>query len=329
MVSSRLSSAGIASAPAKLARSWNLAVLFTIFVILFGAVVRISGSGAGCGQHWPTCHGEVAHLPRSLETLIEQTHRLTSGMAMIWVFWLSYRSWRILPTGHVARRSALWSSALMITEALVGAGLVLLELVGHNDSVSRAVVMALHLLNTSALLFAMVGTAWAVRWQHLVSFRLFERASRLGVNKRGGERFWSDHSYWFGAALILIISAAGAVTALGDTVYPVEDRSSLEVARQLTSGGGHFLEHLRGVHPLLAVLSVTFWISAAVRFESRVGQGIVAAAALQIVAGVVNIYLFAPGWMQVLHLALANLLWLLWIVAWLGRHDSESAPSAA
>src|SRR5437868_15052119 len=70
----------------------------TVLVVLMGAVVRITGSGAGCGQHWPTCNGEVAHLPKHLKTWIELTHRLTSGLDFIGVlvltvlaFWLKPR----------------------------------------------------------------------------------------------------------------------------------------------------------------------------------------------------------------------------------------------
>ncbi len=114
----------------SLSFAWFAAVFVTLFVILFGAVVRISGSGAGCGQHWPSCHGEVVHLPQSIETWIEMTHRLTSGLSMLVVFALTVWTFRAMPAGHAARKAAAWSSFFMVTEALVGAGLVLLALVG-------------------------------------------------------------------------------------------------------------------------------------------------------------------------------------------------------
>ena len=307
-----------------LARGWLFAVFYTLFVILFGAVVRITGSGAGCGQHWPTCHGEVAHLPQSTETFIELCHRLTSGLSMVLVFGLTYFTLRSLPARHGARSSALWASAFMITEALLGAGLVLLELVGKNDSVSRALVMALHLLNTAALLLTMVGAAFLTRFPERLRLGLFltEGSARRATEGHHESRFWQLHVYWVGALLMLLVAAAGAVTALGDTVYPVGQRSSLEVAEQLTKPGAHFLEHLRGVHPIVASLAAGFWVMAGARLVRPWGQTVVILTLLQVAVGVLNIYLSAPGWMQVIHLALFNLLWLAWALAWLERYPS-------
>jgi len=304
--------------PSLLRQLWSATVLYTLFVILFGAVVRITGSGAGCGQHWPTCHGEIAHLPQSIETAIEMTHRLTSGLAMLGVFVLTWLSFRRTPRGHGARAWALTSSVFMITEALVGAGLVLLELVGHNDSVPRAVVMAVHLLNTAALLFALVGVTWLVDKPAIARLNLCSGWS--GTAWRSG--FWSGPGFAVGALLLLAVSAAGAVTALGDTVYPVGDRSSYQVAQSLAAGQAHYLEQLRGIHPLLAVAAAGFFLAFGARLASRLGRAIVHTTLLQLALGVLNIYLSAPGWMQVIHLAVANLLWLLWTAAWFTQSAS-------
>ncbi|MBM4361556.1 MAG: COX15/CtaA family protein, partial [Deltaproteobacteria bacterium] len=139
-----------------------LAVLgYTLLVILFGAVVRITGSGAGCGQHWPTCQGELLHLPRSVETAIELTHRVTSGASLIAVVLLLVRVRRDHAPGDPARRWAWLSFLFMVTESLVGAALVLLRLVGRNDSPTRAVFMAVHLVNTSLLAGALLLAARA------------------------------------------------------------------------------------------------------------------------------------------------------------------------
>ena len=54
-----------------------------IFVIVWGAFVRASGSGAGCGSHWPLCNGEVIPQPERIATVIEFFHRITSGLALI------------------------------------------------------------------------------------------------------------------------------------------------------------------------------------------------------------------------------------------------------
>ena len=310
----------------SLSRAWAWSVFYTLFVILFGAVVRITGSGAGCGQHWPTCHGEVAHLPRSVETVIELSHRVTSGVSMLLVFFLTVWTFRRLSPGHVARRCAVWSSVFMVTEALVGAGLVLLELVGKNDSVSRALVMGLHLLNTYALLFAMVGAAWASRFLKQRQLHLF--SNEAGRTARGEDSGLAHpRIYVLGAVLIVAVSAAGAVTALGDTVYPVAGRSSLDVAGEIVRGT-HFLEHLRGVHPILAALAAGFWLSAGARFSAPWGRAILIVVLVQLGVGLLNIYLSAPGWMQVVHLALANALWLCWVLGWFARPLALSSEQA-
>src|ERR1043165_6000488 len=55
----------------------------TVVVIVWGAVVRATGSGAGCGSHWPLCNGVVVPIAPRAATVIEFVHRLTSGLAMI------------------------------------------------------------------------------------------------------------------------------------------------------------------------------------------------------------------------------------------------------
>lgn len=289
-----------------ISRFWAGAILYTLFVILFGAVVRITGSGAGCGQHWPTCHGEVAHLPQSVETLIELAHRVTSGLSLLVVFGLTILTRRRLARGHLATKAAFWSCVFMVTEALVGAGIVLLELVGQNDSKARAVIMAIHLVNTSLLTFSMIVTWWA-----------------SAASERAGQQVFSGPRIrWMmaGAAAILVVSAAGAVTALGDTLFPVASGTSVtEVALAATDSSGHFLNQLRGFHPILASVGAAFLIYTASRWEELglLRFVVIWVVILQVGLGVLNIALSAPAWMQVVHLATANVLWMAWICMWL------------
>src|SRR5512133_3410826 len=112
---------------------------YNIFVVLFGAFVRASGSGAGCGQHWPLCNGVILPQPQRIQTVIEFTHRLTSGLTLILVALLVVWAWRAFPRGSLLRKSSATALFFTITEALVGAGLVLFQLVEQNDSVYRAV----------------------------------------------------------------------------------------------------------------------------------------------------------------------------------------------
>jgi heme a synthase len=272
---------------------WFPTLAYTLFVILFGAVVRVTGSGAGCGQHWPTCHGEIAHLPTSVETAIELTHRITSGLSLVVALGAFVLTWRRYGRRHLSTRAGLWSIAFLLVEALVGAALVLLELVGNDASWLRAVVMAFHLTNTSLLTLSMLVAAWAFG-RDASELRRGDRAQRTVL--------------WAGAAGIVVVLGSGAVTALGDTVMPLAQRGVVEAASQ---EGAHFLDQLRGVHPVVAVLVAVLllWTS------DRLGPGrartlLPWAVGAQVLAGLANVVLSAPGWMQIVHLALANLVWL-------------------
>ncbi len=135
-------------------------VAFNMGVILWGAYVRATGSGAGCGSHWPLCNGVVIPRSQSVETLIEFTHRLSSGVAFLLVVGLLIWAWRVFPKGSIVRNGAVFSMLFMTTEALVGAGLVLFELVADNISIARAVSISIHLVNTFLLLACLSLTAW-------------------------------------------------------------------------------------------------------------------------------------------------------------------------
>jgi heme A synthase len=287
--------------------AWGV-LAYTVGVVLFGAVVRITGSGAGCGQHWPTCQGEIVHLPRTVATTIELSHRLTSGLSLILVLALAVIAFLRFPAGHVVRRFAGAAVVFMIVESLVGAALVLLRLVGENGSAARAAVMAIHLVNTCLLTGSIALAAWAAnhtapkRW--LPSCRL-------------------DWALVGSLVAALAVSVTGAVTALGDTLYPVEASSS--VATRLAtdqSSTASLIERLRAVHPLVAFASavlfvVVAWQTREIRPRPAVIRGagvVIGLVFVQVTAGVTNILLSAPGWMQVIHLAIATGLWLSLVV---------------
>jgi cytochrome c oxidase assembly protein subunit 15 len=307
--------------------SW-ITLACNLAVILWGATVRATGSGAGCGSHWPLCNGEI--LPRSprLATLIELTHRVTSGIALLLVVGLVVLAFLWRPKGHAARKAAVWTLFFMLTEAAVGAGLVLFEMVADNQSMARALFLGTHLINTFFLLGAMTLTA------HFASgrapFRL-RGQGRLGV--------------WLmtGAAALLIAGVSGAIAALGDTLFPVT--SLAEALRQDLSPAAHLLIRLRLLHPALSVTAAALAIFLAFRLESLQPGSLAARWAnrwtlrlvfLQIVAGVVNVILLAPVWMQLVHLLLADLVWISYIVvaaqalAGVQAHGAElEAPSRA
>ena len=298
---------------------WGLALAYTLFIVLFGAVVRITGSGAGCGQHWPTCQGESLHLPRAVEEWIEYGHRITAGLGLLAVIGLTVGTFLKRERGDVARFWAMTTLVAFIVESLLGAVLVKFGLVDKDDSIARAVVMAIHLVNTSVFTAGMLLCALATRSSARVRFR-FERTEKT--------------FFVAGVLLLVVVSAAGAVTALGDTLYPMEEgQAAIEVARAAGSPTAHFLERVRGFHPLFAVAVAIFLVSATARLGRTNGarSRVLILLFTQVLAGVVNVWLSAPPWMQVVHLALANLLWLAWIA--LGAESAlqteETAPPRA
>jgi heme A synthase len=240
-------------------------------------------------------------------TLIEFSHRVTSGLALLLVVGLAVWAWRAYPRGHVLRKAAAASVVLMLTEALVGAGLVLLELVAHDASLRRAVALPTHLINTFFLLAALALTAW---WSTVVPPDRTGPVVRL--RGQGGAGAFVAASL-FG---VLLLGVSGAVTALGDTLFP--SGSLAEGMRQDFSPTAHFLLRLRIWHPSLALLvGALVAVTAGVAWLTRDGQRVQRFALLvlslflaQLVAGVANLLLLVPVWMQLVHLLLADLLWI-------------------
>src|SRR5215208_2641235 len=116
-----------------------------VAVVAWGGFVRATGSGAGCGRHWPTCNGEVVPRSASTEMAIEFAHRASSGAALLLVVALLAWAFREFPRGHAARKAAAGSMALIVVEALVGAALVLFGWVVKDASAARAWAMPVHL----------------------------------------------------------------------------------------------------------------------------------------------------------------------------------------
>ena len=266
---------------------WNL------LVVLWGAFVRASGSGAGCGSHWPLCNGEVVPVAPRIETIIEFTHRAMSGVALVGVvaLWLWSRS--SFPRGDRARKMALASVVFLIAEALLGAGLVLFNYVDKDQSVGRAFYLSLHLANTLLLLAALALTAWFSR----EAFQTSGRRSRLVM-----------------AALpiAILVSVTGAIAALGDTLFP--SASLAEGLRQDLSGAASLLLRLRVLHPVFAVLGAVYFAGASITVlrgrHSRLAICVLVLALAQLCAGAMNVLLLAPVWMQITHLLLADSLWI-------------------
>lgn len=290
---------------------------YLLLVILFGAWVRITHSGAGCGSHWPTCHGQIVPLEPSVETMIEYSHRLTSGLlgilGLVLLGWAARRFGR-----HRVTAASIVTLIFIVIEAAVGAGLVLKELVASDDSVPRAIVISLHLVNTLLL----TGSAALAAWWSTDARPVSPRALGTGT--------------WILAAGLLALVATcmtGAVTALGDTLFPVGTTEGAGLLERMTdelSPANHFLVRLRIIHPVVAVVAagIVYGVGAWAREHAcddrtpRLARALQHGVVAQVVVGILNIGLAAPGWMQLVHLLLAQAVWIAAVLttvsAWAG-----------
>jgi len=298
---------GASKMPSAALRRFAWAVLvYFIAVILWGTLVRATGSGAGCGDHWPLCNGTVMqHSPR-VDTMIEFTHRVTSGLSffsavglLVWTFAGTMR-------GHLARADAVATVAFTLVEAVLGALLVKLGLTAQSQSPLRAPYLALHLTNTLLLLAALTLTA------HFLGRRQgYTRASIRMVAPAGAM-----------AALIavLMVGVTGSLAALGDTLFPA---TSIGAAwAQDFSAASSWLVRWRWTHPAIAFLASVFLIRLLVRASRRSVHGenrrlsalVLALVAVQYGLGILDVVLLAPVWLQIIHLLGADVLWAALVV---------------
>ncbi|MCG8348049.1 MAG: COX15/CtaA family protein [Chloroflexales bacterium] len=276
-------------------------LVFNLIVILWGAFVRISNSGDGCGNHWPLCYGEFIPQTAHTATWIEFLHRVTSGLAFLLVIGMVIWAWRLYPRGHQIRQSVGFALLFMLIEVLVGAALVLLNLVADNISIQRAVMMTIHQANTFMLIGALTLTAWWASGYALI------RVRDQGALTR-----------WLGPALLcgVALGMTGAITALADTLFPSPSLQA-GIAQDLDPNA-HFLIQLRILHPIIALLvgGYLFFAIRAVR-RQRPSPAVQMFSSIlyiifivQIVVGALNIVWLTPLWSRLIHLLLADLIWI-------------------
>jgi heme a synthase len=298
---------------------WALALLVTtVAVIAWGAFVRVTGSGAGCADHWPLCNGELVPRSPKLETLIELTHRVTSSLVGLLSIAVYIGARRGFPKGSSVRRAAGAGLFLMLFEGAIGALLVKQGLVAKDTSEARAFVVALHLCNTFLLLGAQTLTLHFARGGTPLDLR--GRVARVAVL-----------ALLFSLALSL--GASGAVTALGDTLFPPSSLS--EGMRDDLSPTAHFLVRLRVWHPLLAVIGGALIVYLAQHLRASLGtKGVTrwanvltVAYVAQLGVGALNLFLLAPVPIQLAHLVLADVVWMALVM--MSAHALGAAEPAA
>jgi cytochrome c oxidase assembly protein subunit 15 len=285
--------------------AWGV-LAFNVLVVGWGAYVRASGSGDGCGNNWPFCNGQVVPQSPRIQTLIEFSHRISSALAVFAVVALSVWAYRAFPRKHQIRLFALLSGVFILLEGALGAGLVLFRFVAQNASSGRAFYLSAHLTNTMLLLGSLALVAWL--------------AGDTSGNLSPLQRRNLPRLLGFAVVVALVVSITGAIAALGDTLYPAV--SLQQGVQQDFASGSSVLLRLRLFHPLVAILSSFFLLYVALRIpRRRPGQAIRVSSAImalvivfQLAMGVINVYLLAPIWMQLLHLFIADVLMIVTVV---------------
>jgi cytochrome c oxidase assembly protein subunit 15 len=292
----------------------------SVAVVLWGAFVRVTGSGAGCADHWPLCNGVLIPRAPKLQTLIELTHRVTSGALGILALVVLAGAFRAYRRGSPVRRAAVVAFVLMVVESAIGALLVKKGLVAEDRSEARAFVVALHLCNTFLLLGA-----------QLVTYRLARTGDGLLLTGRRGLA-----GALFGIlALVVALGASGAITALGDTLFPAQSLQA-GVAADFASDA-HFLVRLRIWHPALAVLTGVLLVYFAQHLRAssknpsvrRWALWLSAVFVLQLGVGALNLLLLAPVYVQLPHLLFADLTWLCAVELVLALLRNQASPQSA
>jgi len=291
--------------PALRRFAWAVLVYF-IAVILWGSLVRATGAGAGCGNHWPLCNGTVIQHSPTANTIIEFTHRVTSGLSFFSAVGLLIWTLKGTARGHLARPAAVAAVAFTLIEAILGALLVKLGLTAQSQSPIRPAYLALHLTNTLLLLAALTLAA------HMLS--------RSRGYLRSTIRFVAPAGAVAGIIVVMAVGVTGSLAALGDTLFPASSLASA-LAEDFSSTSG-WLVRWRWTHPTIAFVASIFLIWLLVRAAQRSAhwdnRGLSALVLLllaaQYVLGVLDVVLLAPVWLQIAHLLGADLLWAALVV---------------
>jgi cytochrome c oxidase assembly protein subunit 15 len=285
--------------------AWGL-LAYNVAVILWGGLVRATGSGAGCGEHWPLCNGTVVQHSPSVETMIELTHRITSGITVIAMLALVVLTFRGTVRKHIARVTVVAAAILMLNEAFLGALIVILGKVARDQSPSRGAYLSLHLANTLLLVAALTLTA------HFLS-------RKIGF-MRGNVNYRSIGIAACGLVATLFVGVSGSLAALGDSLYPSTNLKTAIQADFATTST--LLLRLRWLHPVLGFAAGFFicWLIYRSVFQrghwnnKQLALSVVGLLLLQYTLGVADVMLLAPVWMQIVHLLGADLLWIALVI---------------
>ena len=284
--------------PALVRFAWGV-VGYNVLVILWGALVRATGSGAGCGNHWPLCNGVVIPVSPTVHTVIEFVHRQMVTGSVLAMIGLLVWTLRSNVKGQAARVFAVVSTVLLVNEAFLGALLVKLGYVEGNQSVGRVILLSIHLSNTLLLIASLTLTALMLRSGQRWADLREPSGQRWGIVLAG-------------MLATLFVGVSGSLAALGDTLFPAA--SLAEAMAQDFAAASPWLLRVRWIHPVSAVVAALFVVWLVARSGWARSRWVVGLLAFQFVLGVADILLLAPTWMQIAHLFGADVYWVALVI---------------
>jgi len=273
----------------------KLGLFLSIVSILAGAFVRATGSGDGCGATWPTCKGRIIPALTDTSELIEFSHRSVSGFLLI-VTLIIFSKTRKLHKASLVKSVTNYLTFFVIFEAIIGAVIVLFEWVGLNSSLPRIIAVPIHLVNT----FGLLGS-YAILYK-ILEDDIQEIKSIFNKN------------FILISFLFLLSGATGSITALADVLFP--STSFIEGFLADFDKTSEVLTRLRILHPIIStILSIVLYLYST-RINKKYGVNVKLLKTFVIIAvslGVLNVLSNIVLPLSILHLAIADFLWISYI----------------
>ena len=299
-----------------------IVLIYNLLVVGFGVFLRAAGLGDGCGENWPLCTGEKNPVKGSFATLIESTHRISTTLVGLFAIIMVVWAFRYFAKGHPAKKMAVGFLVMTLFEGLVGRHLVVKGLVTDKDTVERAMWMMAHVVSIFLLLGFNVGAALSTSGIRPIQFR------------NQGVVGWLLGLGFFGTFLL---GVSGAISAFGHQVRP-----DVEGLSERLQTGAFWASKLAIAHPIgsASIGLFMFLMCGLIQhlrpdpFVKNACRTVIGLLALQMGVGLLNIFMSAPIFMQMIHLVLADLNWISLVVLataalGVGIEPVESRPAPA
>ena len=270
-------------------------LLLSIASILAGAFVRATGSGDGCGATWPTCKGKIIPALSDTSELIEFSHRSVSGVLLV-VTLIIFAKTRKFQKESLVRTVTNYLTFFVIFEALIGAVIVIFEWVGLNSSLPRIIAVPIHLVNT----FGLLGS-------YAILYKILQDDLQNIKNM-------FNKNFLLISSLFLLSGATGSITALADVLFP--SASFVEGFLADFDRTSEVLTRLRILHPIISsTLSIVLYVYATgIRKKYNVSvKPLQTLILIAVFLGVINVLSNIVLPLSILHLAIADFLWISFI----------------